>query len=167
MENSEANPESTQATILQILDGILDPEIPVISIVELGMVRQAWVEDDKIHVSIAPTFSGCPALELIQEQIRSSLNEAGFPTIDIEIVYSPPWSSDDISPPGRQKLKSFGISPPVYHQGLIQIALQEPVVCPYCDSTDTTLKNSFGSTRCRAIYYCNHCKQPFEQFKPI
>jgi ring-1,2-phenylacetyl-CoA epoxidase subunit PaaD len=157
----------TLDSILRILETIHDPEIPVISIIEMGMVRGIRFEQQKAVITFAPTFSGCPALQMIQDQILSSLNDAGYPDVEIEVVYHPSWSSDEITPQGRLKLKGFGISPPDHHQGLIEIALLEPVACPYCDSTDTSRKNSFGPTRCRAIYFCNQCHQPFEQFKPI
>ncbi len=151
----------------RILDEIKDPEIPVVSIVEMGMLRHVEIEDQTVTVTIAPTFVGCPAIQVIQEHVTRSLEEAGAETVNVRFTYSPPWSSDAITPEARKKLKDFGLSPPQMHQGLIEIALLDPAACPYCDSTNTSMRNSFGPTLCRSIHYCNNCQQPFEAFKPL
>lgn len=153
--------------IWAILDEIKDPEIPVISIVEMGIVRQVKVDGRKATVILTPTFAGCPALYAIRDEVSRALAQAGVEDADVRFIYSPPWSSADLTPQARQKLKDFGISPPSSHQGLIEPAELLPVPCPYCASTDTSLKNEFGPTLCRAIYFCNNCYQPFERFKPI
>ena len=151
----------------QLLTQIPDPEIPVVSIVEMGIVRDVIVEGGRVRVVMTPTFSGCPALHAIQDAIRERLLAAGAGQVEIEIRLAPAWSTDWITPEARQKLKDFGLAPPPRHGGLLEIALLEVAACPYCDSTNTSLKNSFGPTLCRAIYYCNACQQPFEQFKPL
>ncbi len=153
--------------IWRLLDQIKDPEIPVVSIVELGMVREVQLEDQNVVVVLAPTFAGCPALHVIQEEVTRRMYAIGANKAEVQITYNPAWSSDDITPQARQKMSEIGLAPPPKHQGLIEVALLEPVHCPYCGSFNTTIKNSFGPTLCRAIYYCNHCQQPFEQFKPL
>jgi len=153
--------------IWHLLDQIKDPEIPVVSIVELGMVREIQLEDQNVVVVLAPTFAGCPALQVIQEEVARRLYASGAGKAEVRFTYMPPWSSDDITPQARQKLTAIGLAPPPKHQGFIELALLEPVHCPYCGSSNTTIKNSFGPTLCWAIYYCDNCHQPFEQFKPL
>lgn len=159
--------ELTLDEIWGILDKVKDPEIPVISIVEMGIVREVKVDGSNATVILAPTFVGCPALSIIHDEVVLALSEAGFREIEVRFTYSPPWSSDDLTTQARQKMKDFGLAPPPRHQGLIEGSLLLPVPCPYCNSTNTSRKNMFGPTLCRAIYFCNDCNQPFEQFKPI
>ncbi len=154
-------------TVLRALEDVKDPEIPVLSVVELGVIRSVHVTGDAVAVDFAPTFAGCPALEVMRAAIDDRLRALGASPVEVRLVLSPPWTTDFISDAGRAKLKAFGLAPPPCHGGLIQVILAEDAACPYCDSTDTTLKNSFGPTLCRAIYVCNTCRQPFEQFKPL
>ena len=156
-----------QQAIWQALEGVKDPEIPALSVVELGVIRNVHVAGQAVTVDFAPTFAGCPALDVMRAAIEARLRVLGASTVVVRLVLSPPWTTDFISDAGRAKLKAFGLSPPPRHNGLIQILFAEEAACPYCDSTDTTLKNSFGPTLCRAIYVCNTCRQPFEQFKPL
>jgi len=160
-------PELKTERIWEILDEVKDPEIPVVSVVEMGLIRSVGVSGEKVIVTMTPTFAGCPALRVMQEEIEERVREAGVEDVEVKMIYAPPWSSNRILPEGRRKLKEFGLSPPPRHDGDLQIALLEEVSCPYCDSKKTTLKNSFGPTLCRAIYYCENCQQPFEQFKPL
>ncbi len=153
--------------VWKILEGVKDPEIPVVSVVEMGMVRSIGLSGKRLIVTFAPTFAGCPALQIIQEEMRDTLNRSGYSDVEIRVSLSPAWSSNWINPGGREKLKAFGLAPPPQHAGDIESALELPAQCPYCGSLETELKNDFGSTLCRAIYFCNHCKQPFEQFKPV
>jgi ring-1,2-phenylacetyl-CoA epoxidase subunit PaaD len=157
---------STEA-IWKILDEVKDPEIPVVSVVEMGLIREIAFSGDRLIVTMSPTFAGCPALQVMQAEIAHRLKDAGTPEVDVRVTYTPPWTSDWITETGRQKLKSFGLAPPPRHDGRLEEALAEAVNCPYCGSTETNLKNDFGSTLCRAIYTCNRCKQPFERFKPL
>ena len=149
-----------------ILDTVSDPEIPVVSVVEMGIVRDISLDGKQVQVIITPTFSGCPALQVIIDDIESKLSGSGYDAT-VENVLHPPWTSDWISDDARHKLKGFGLAPPPLHGGRVEVTFYEPVSCPYCDSEHATIKNSFGSTLCRAIYYCNSCQQPFEQFKAL
>jgi ring-1,2-phenylacetyl-CoA epoxidase subunit PaaD len=159
-----------QLTIEQawdILRNVKDPEIPVVSVVEMGIVRKIEVQDGNVQVTMTPTFTGCPALQVMHDEIIAALKDAGAPEVLVTISHNPPWSSDWIKPEARQRLKEFGLAPPPMHGGFISLDIVNTSACPYCDSENTTLKNSFGPTLCRAIYYCNDCQQPFEQFKPL
>lgn len=149
------------------LEQVKDPEIPVVSVVELGLVRQVGYQDGRLIVTMTPSFAGCPALDVMQRQVASALAQIGFEQPEVRLVYQPPWSSDWITSAGRAKLKDFGLAPPPVHGGDLATALDLAAVCPYCESDQTALTNSFGSTLCRAIYVCGNCGQPFEQFKPL
>jgi len=153
--------------VWRALEDVKDPEIPAISVVELGMVRDVLVDETGTTIALAPTFAGCPAQDLISAQVAERVQSLGAEQVDVKIVLNPPWTTDWITETGRQKLRAFGLAPPPRHDGLIQVILADEAACPYCESTDTTLKNSFGPTLCRAIYYCNACRQPFEQFKAL
>lgn len=158
----------TEQEIWQALEEVKDPEIPVVSLVEMGIVREVAVnEAGDVTVKMTPTFSGCPALHVMQADIEEAVLAMGAASVNVEMVFDPPWTTDWISDEARAKLKSFGLSPPAKHGGRLEITFFEPVPCPYCDSTRTSVKNSFGPTLCRAIYYCNECRQPFEQFKAL
>jgi ring-1,2-phenylacetyl-CoA epoxidase subunit PaaD len=156
----------TEKEIWQILEQIMDPEIPAVSIVEMGIVRDIELKGDMVRVRMTPTFSGCPALEVIQHLVELELRGEGLKPEIVWINY-PAWTSDWITPQARQKMASIGIAAPPRHDGLIELSLLESVRCPYCGSDNTTQKNSFGPTLCRSIYFCNNCRQPFERFKPL
>jgi ring-1,2-phenylacetyl-CoA epoxidase subunit PaaD len=153
--------------IWQALDRIMDPEIPVVSLVELGIVRAVAYEGPGLVITLTPTFAGCPALEVMKQAVIQRLQELGLPSVLVKTVLSPPWTTDWIAPEARRKLKDFGLAPPLMHGGQVEILFAEQAVCPHCDSSETELKNSFGPTPCRAIYICHNCRQPFEQFKPL
>jgi ring-1,2-phenylacetyl-CoA epoxidase subunit PaaD len=153
--------------IWQILDEVKDPEIPVVSVVEMGLIRAVGKESKDVIVTMTPTFIGCPALNVMQDEIEERLRAAGAENVVVRTVLSPAWSTDWMTSGAREKLKKFGLAPPPRHGGQIDLALLEAAACPYCGSEETTLKNSFGPTLCRAIFVCNSCTQPFEQFKPI
>lgn len=157
----------SEAEIWELLEEVKDPEIPVISVVEMGLVRSLGLRDGAVSILITPTFIGCPALEMIRDAVENRLRKAGLEEVSVKMTLSPPWTSDWITDQGREKLKSFGLSPPPRHAGRLAEALEVPVACPYCGSSDTGLKNSFGPTLCRAIYVCRSCRQPFEAFKPL
>ncbi len=158
-----------QREIWKILDTVMDPEIPVVSLVELGVIREVEVDETSrsVRISLTPTFSACPAFQQMQVDIEDRLRQAGVERIELVVKLAPPWSSDWISPEARQKLKAFGLAPAPLHGGILSPGLLDVIACPFCDSTDTVMKNSFGPTLCRAIFYCNQCQQPFEQFKPL
>ena len=162
----------TEQEVRDALLDVMDPEIPNLSIVDLGIVRNVVVGDDAIDVEIMPTFVGCPALEVIKEGVvdRITLLAPGY-AVTAKVVMDEPWTSDRISEKGRNVLKSSGFSPPPpmrqmpARANLIQLM---PVAeCPYCNSRNTLMDNAFGPTLCRAIYYCRDCRQPFEQFKAV
>lgn len=151
------------------LNEVADPEIPVVSVVEMGIVRQVEASPDQVSVVITPTFAGCPALHEMEAGIRSRLIEMGYRAEAIEVltVFSPPWSSDWISEEARGKLRNFGLAPPPRHGGDLELALHQAAECPYCSGHNTQVRNSFGPTACRMIYFCADCREPFEQFKPL
>lgn len=156
------------AAIWEALDDVKDPEIPVVSIVEMGIVRDVILSDDGVLVKITPTFSGCPALHVMEQGIRTRLEALGLDNVAVKITLSPPWTSDWITDEAREKLRQFGLSPPPRHNGnLIAITSVDVIACPRCNSENTSLKNSFGPTLCRAIWYCHDCQDAFEQFKPL
>ncbi|MGE5400430.1 MAG: 1,2-phenylacetyl-CoA epoxidase subunit PaaD [Ignavibacteriales bacterium] len=154
-----------QEEILKYLSLVKDPEIPAVNIVELGIVRNVRQEEDKTIVEITPTYSGCPAMKLIQDEILAALREKGFENVTIEVVYSPAWTTDWMSKETKEKLRQYGIAPPVDNAGDALTMDYEKVSCPYCNSTDTQMRSRFGSTACKSLYYCNSCNQPFEYFK--
>ncbi len=150
------------------LQTVPDPEIPTVSIVELGMVAGVSIDGGAVTVRLTPSFAACPAIGHIHKTIGEAVERAGFATAHVETVYDPPWTSDRISEEGRRKLKEFGLAPPVRLGGR---SVEPPditqIVCPHCDSEDTLLESAFGSTLCRSIHYCNACRQSFEHFKPV
>ena len=160
---------SSEAAVWEALSGVLDPEIPVVNIVEMGMVRGVSVSGDRARVRFTPTFSGCPALHAIREGILAALSPLGFGSVAVETVISPPWSTDDITAPARAKLESYGIAPPspAREESLFVRLEAEPVRCPRCGSYDTRLSASFGSALCKRMYVCNRCREPFEGMKSI
>lgn len=148
---------------------VADPEIPVITLVEMGIVRDVRIEDDRVRVELVPTFLGCPALEAMQREIAERIAALGAEAV-VDVVVDDSWSTDRISPEGREKLRAAGFAPPVPRANgeasLVQLQ-RGAFRCPYCGSTDTKLENIFGPTPCRSLRYCNGCRQPFEQFKTI
>ncbi len=153
------------------LNEIPDPEIPVISVVELGVVRGFRIlNKDEINVSITPTYSGCPAMNVFEVDIVKKLKEKGFKKVNLETVLSPAWTTDWISDLALTKLEKYGIAPPVKgseDKGLLFQSGPKSLSCPKCGSKETVLISQFGSTACKALYSCNHCKEPFEYFKCI
>lgn len=152
----------TQA-IMRLLEEVKDPEIPVLSVVDMGIVRRvALDEDGRVRVTITPTYSGCPAMSVIAMQIRMQLLAAGYREVEVQTVLSPPWTTDWMSEAGKRKLEEYGIAPPV-GQADEDVAL--PVRCPRCGSHRTEEVSHFGSTACKALYRCLECLEPFEYFK--
>lgn len=150
----------------QALDTVADPEIPTVSIVELGMIADVREEEGDLVVDMTPTFAGCPALALIQTEIIRALAGAGLRSAKVNVVYDPPWTTDRITEVGRRRLKEFGLAPPGSRcEGGMPKIDQTP--CPFCDSTKTELESIFGPTLCRSIHYCHACLQSFEHFKPV
>lgn len=174
-----ATPEAVWAA----LEAVPDPEVPVISVVELGIVRDVRVADGgAVTVTITPTYSGCPAMREIERDVRAALVQRGWAEVRIETVYSPAWTTEWMSDAAREKLRAYGIAPPRAGGGTALVTLRRaprpgqggaggvapaPVPCPRCGSADTRLQSAFGSTACKAMHTCLACGEPFEEFKPI
>jgi len=155
-------------TIWRILKDVPDPEVPVLSVLDLGIVRDVIVDKGTAEVIITPTYSGCPAMDAIRVNIRMALLENGFKDVKITTVLSPAWTTDWMSEEGKQKLKTYGIAPPNPRQQVCNndlFAAQEAVQCPQCNSYHTHRISEFGSTACKALYQCDDCKEPFDYFK--
>lgn len=162
----------TEQEVRDALMDVMDPEIPHLSIVDLGILHRVDVSGDAIKVAILPTFVGCPALEVIKESVQERLEKlAPDQPITVTVTMDEPWTSDRISEKGREILKSSGFAPPTPRKAMPNranlIQLLPVVECPYCNSRNTAMENAFGPTLCRAIYYCRNCRQPFEQFKQV
>ncbi|MBT0961091.1 1,2-phenylacetyl-CoA epoxidase subunit PaaD [Denitromonas iodatirespirans] len=160
----------TEAQAWQALDAVEDPEIPVVSVTELGIVREVVAEGDGLRVVVTPTYSGCPATELIAESIVDALKAAGAGAVTVETRLSPAWSTDWIAEGAREKLRAYGIVPPqTAAPGGAQVVrfMSRTLACPRCGSMRTTRLSEFGSTACKSLYRCEDCREPFEYFKPI
>jgi ring-1,2-phenylacetyl-CoA epoxidase subunit PaaD len=158
----------TAEQVWAALEQVEDPEIPVVSLVDLGVVRDVQVDGDRVHVEFTPTFLGCPALEVMRDRMAAKIAELGAEP-NVEVIADDSWSTDRITPAGREKLRQAGFAPPAPRPAETPTLLQlrRGFRCPYCGSTETRLDNLFGPTPCRSIRYCESCKQPFEQFKTI
>jgi ring-1,2-phenylacetyl-CoA epoxidase subunit PaaD len=156
-----------ESEVWKLLASVPDPEIPILSIVDLGIVRYVKTDDEAhVHVGLTPTYSGCPATEVIRASVQQTLRDAGFADAVIEETLSPPWSSDAITDVGRAKLAAFGIAPPPRSVSNPRHLLGlPPVQCPRCGSQQTRLVSEFGSTPCKAHYQCESCLEPFDAFK--
>lgn len=150
------------ATARSALDSVVDPEIPVLTIVDLGIVRRVEVDGDRVVVTITPTYSGCPAMKVIQADIVGALEAEGFSQVVVETVYSPAWTTDWMSERGKQKLAEFGIAPP----HAVGPGSRPPVHCPRCRGTARVV-SEFGSTACKALMVCSTCGEPFDYFKEL
>ena len=154
--------------IWQALEDVKDPELPMISVVEMGIVRDVILEDTAVTVKMTPTFSGCPALDVMRNDIQAKLNEIGYNNANVETILNPPWSSDWIKDSAREKLRNLGIAPPQKHEGNVTaVAFLDVAECPRCGSKNSTLKNAFGPTLCKSVWYCHDCQDAFEQFKVL
>ena len=162
---------ATRDAVLAVLDAVMDPEVPVLSVRELGIVRDVGIDDaGAVTVTVTPTYSGCPAIQVIEQDILSALGEAGY-RASVVTTYAPAWTTDWIEPAARAKLKAYGIAPPGVREddgGLVQLMRRRAAVqCPYCDSYETEIRSEFGSTACKSVCWCRACRQPFEEFKAI
>lgn len=157
--------DETEGEIWNILSSVNDPEIPVLSVIDLGIIRRINIQGETVEVTITPTYSGCPAMDFIAINIRKALAEAGFNKIKISHQLSPAWTTDWMTESAKEKLKSYGIAPPSSKSFDKNYLQNLPVECPHCYSMNTKLISQFGSTSCKAIYQCNDCREPFDYFK--
>lgn len=157
----------TTDQIYQWLEEVKDPEIPVLSLVDLGVITEVAVEGDAVRIEMTPTFVGCPALDYMKDEVKSVLKSHGVKTIEVNVTFKKAWTSDLITEKGRVALKQFGLAPPPSTKVFADLEILEHAVCPRCNNTNTELKTPFGPTLCRSIHYCNDCKEAFEQFKPL
>lgn len=156
----------TKDHVLQLLENVKDPEVPVISVRELGVLRDVQVEGDKVKVTITPTYTGCPAMDVMREDIVAELHNAGIADVEVKQVLAPAWTTDWITDTGKAKLLAYGIAPPPHTADIRALKGAQPVVkCPQCGSADTVMISAFGSTACKALWKCNDCLEPFDQFK--
>jgi ring-1,2-phenylacetyl-CoA epoxidase subunit PaaD len=155
-----------ESQIREILESVTDPEIPVLTIADLGIIREINLVNDQIEVCITPTYSGCPAMDMIEVQIKAALQESGFDNVKVTSVLQPAWTTDWMTEEGKAKLKAYGIAPPVGSADKLSITGEPRILdCPLCGSENTQLVSQFGSTPCKALYKCNDCLEPFDYFK--
>jgi ring-1,2-phenylacetyl-CoA epoxidase subunit PaaD len=145
--------------------GVVDPEIPVLTIADLGVLREVVISDGRVEVAITPTYSGCPAMNMITLEIELALERAGFRNSKVRTVLSPAWTTDWMSEAGRRKLREYGIAPPLAASSRRALFGVEQVACPQCGSIDTEVLSEFGSTSCKALWRCKNCREPFDYFK--
>jgi ring-1,2-phenylacetyl-CoA epoxidase subunit PaaD len=159
--------------VLDILSEVKDPELPMIDVVELGIVRDVVIDRDEIRVDITPTYSGCPAMQVIEREIAYTLQSHGFDNVSVRTIFSPAWTTDWMTDAARERLKAHGIAPPGERSDstggiaqLVSLRRAKPTTeCPFCGSPNTETKSEFGSTACKSIHFCNACHQPFDHFK--
>lgn len=154
--------------ILSLLKQVPDPEVPVLSVIDLGIVRDVKINDKEIEIVITPTYSGCPAMDVISMEIKMILLEHGFKKVVVTSILSPAWTTDWMTETGKEKLRAYGIAPPNAVQSVCHTKLfaeEEAIQCPHCQSYNTRLISQFGSTACKALYKCNGCLEPFDYFK--
>jgi len=155
-------------SVLEAVRAVPDPELPVVSIADLGILREVEVYDGRVVVTITPTYSGCPAMETIRTDVEAACHGAGYDDVEVKTVLSPAWTTDWITAQGKAALEEYGVAPPVavrHQSGPIALALA--VKCPQCGSLDTRELSRFGSTACKALWSCNSCREPFDHFKAI
>lgn len=158
----------TEEQIKGWLDEVKDPEIPVLSLNDLGVITGIRIEDSgKVRVDMTPTFAGCPAMDVMQKDVETTLEKNGITDYEVVLSFKTQWNSNMISEKGRKALKEFGLAPPPKHNLIVDIELIEHAVCPQCGSENTEMKTPFGPALCRSMHYCHNCHQAFEQFKPL
>ena len=157
----------TKEKILEWLEEVKDPEIPVLSLIDLGVITGVELDDHRVKVNMTPTFSGCPAMDYMRNDVIRVLKEKGVEEVEASVSFETQWNSNMISEKGKKALKEFGLAPPQTYEVIVDINMLTHVKCPFCDSENTELKSPFGPTLCRSLHYCNNCLQAFEQFKPL
>ena len=160
--------ELSKEIVKEWLEAVKDPEIPVISLIDLGVITEIVIEKgEAVRVEMTPTFAGCPAMDYMKKDVETVLKEHGLKTFEVNVSFKSHWSSNNITAKGKAALKQFGLAPPPHLQNVVDLDILKHTPCPFCDSTDTELKSPFGPTLCRALHYCHNCHQAFEQFKPV
>lgn len=157
----------TKEDVLEALQDVKDPEIPTISVVDLGIIRNVEVGERIIKITMTPTFSGCPALKIMENMVKEKITELTALDVEVTTNFDTQWNTNMITEKGLEGLKKHGLAPPLRHEGLVQIDMITHAECPLCGSTNTVLKSPFGPTLCRSLHYCNDCLNAFEQFKPV
>ncbi|MCU0358330.1 MAG: phenylacetate-CoA oxygenase subunit PaaJ [Cyclobacteriaceae bacterium] len=158
----------TKEEVLTWLEEVKDPEIPVLSLVDLGVITAVDIRPEGVTITMTPTFVGCPAMDMMKSDVLEVLHKHGITHAEVQVSFREPWTSDKISTRGREALKSFGLAPPPSGKNLFtDIDVLEHATCPRCNGTNTELKSPFGPTLCRSIHYCLDCREAFEQFKPV
>ena len=163
--------DALELTVWEALSAVHDPEIPPVSITDLGIVERVRVGDDAVEIDLLPTFAGCPALDVIREDVERSVERvAGDRTVLVRFVYSPPWTSDRVTPEGREAMRGYGLTPPGEGRVFLPLASlasgSSTAICPFCGSSDSVLESAFGPTLCRSTHFCRSCRNAFEAFKP-
>jgi ring-1,2-phenylacetyl-CoA epoxidase subunit PaaD len=154
-------------TIYAWLEEVKDPEIPVLSLVDLGVITAVDLDGDRVRIEMTPTFVGCPALDYMKTDIVTVLKSHGVSDVSVDITFRTPWTSDRISEKGREALRNFGLAPPPDRAIFADLMVLTTAQCPRCGGSDTELKTLFGATLCRSLHYCRTCREAFEQFKPL
>jgi ring-1,2-phenylacetyl-CoA epoxidase subunit PaaD len=158
----------TRSRAWEVAAGVLDPELPVVTIADLGILRDVTEDDQgRVHVQITPTYSGCPAMETIRTDLVDALTQAGYQHVTVEFVLSPAWTTDWLTDEARAKLAAYGVAPPAPVTGDGPVPLELSVRCPQCGSLDTRESSRFGSTACKSLWVCRSCKEPFDHFKAL
>ena len=156
---------NTKESIMNMLSVIKDPEIPVVSIQEIGMLRDVIISEAGYEVILTPTYTGCPAMGIITHDIKAELEKQGIAPVTVKLVYSPAWTTDWMSDTAKEKMRKYGIAAPVHSSCNTKFTEFNTIPCPNCNSTDTIMISKFGATACKSLFKCNSCKEPFEYFK--
>jgi ring-1,2-phenylacetyl-CoA epoxidase subunit PaaD len=159
--------ELTVPKIYSWLEEVKDPEIPVLSLVDLGVISEVELVNGHVRVELTPTFAGCPAMEMMKIEVIETLKSKGIKNPEVEISFRIPWTSELITEKGKKALKEFGLAPPPSNKFFTDLEILENAICPRCNGNNTELKNAFGPTLCRSIHFCSDCREAFEQFKPL
>lgn len=157
-------------TVLRVLEGVVDPEVPVLNVVEMGIIHDVSVDGSRVSIDIAPTYSGCPAMRMIESNIQVALERAGYAPVNVRTLSHIAWSTDMLGPEAKRKLEEYGIAPPLpldHPDADPDGSRRTTIACPFCKSRETSLTSFFGSTACKSLHYCRGCEQPFEAFKCI
>lgn len=157
----------TEQEILTALDDVKDPEIPSISVVDLGIITAINIKGDAVKITMTPTFSACPAIKILEQNVKERIAQMAVSDVQVVTNFDTPWNSNMISDKGRAALLKHGLAPPPKHEGYFELDVLSDVACPFCGSRNTTFESPFGATLCRAMHYCKNCRQAFEQFKPV